>query len=823
MNSPIKVWSRRFRTPIVPLMTAFLILFPFTATYAQVSTRVVSVSPSETTADMPLTVKVELRQGESLDKVYFVYRPSGEGQYRRLEMDRVGNIAVASLPAKEVAPPFLEYYLVLVSSTGAQESYPLSENPNPLSSPPGATVQIRVRVGAPGESQLIFLSPDPAARLAPEDLVISVSLLRTGKDVVKKSTVLLLDDVDITGDAVFSDDIIVYAPENFAVPLQPGPHTATVRVYDRSGQVQQSAATIFTITGRGVEMIESTGIVSTMSVQLESRREQVNNVGTWYNRGGLAYTGRTDDWKLVTNLFLTSDEQSDRQPQNRYFLGGETSWLKAGYGDNYPSFPSLILSGKRVRGLHSSVKLGFFNVDVALGSTVRAIEGTLTKEFLIDSITTEYRSDSLKAAVPGGPPIPPYDRIDATHYGKFNYGTYARDLLAIRPSFGSGETFQLGFTWLKSKDDISSIKYGSRPQENLVVGTDLMARIDDGRIDVSGQVAFSAINGDISSGNFNDVTIDSTYKENAQTVKDIRNLLSKYITVNDYLRPLSFKRMATLAYDVSIGLNYFDNAFKFGSLYRGSDYNSFGQTFLRKDIRGFNFSDRIRLVNNQLYLLGGYERLEDNTSDAKPATTIYSTVNVAVSYYPRVQLPNLTVGFSRYANANQLSTAGPDSLNVIDDATNRFYVQTSYDFTWVSKHTAAISFSTSKRDDNSLRRYNMKNTTFSLSLSTRYKIPLQSSVDLSVNSNEFPAGLGIAQNFQYTSLSVRGRYSLLDETLSLIAAVNPTFGDLKRMVLEWGTEWSPVHAMSVLLQLNSFSTQGGTADNIWSLRYRYDL
>ena len=46
-------------------------------------------------------------------------------------------------------------------------------------------------------------------------------------------------------------------------------------------------------------------------------------------------------------------------------------------GDAYPLFPSLFMSGKRVRGITGAVTLGYFNIDVSYGKTERKIEGTL--------------------------------------------------------------------------------------------------------------------------------------------------------------------------------------------------------------------------------------------------------------------------------------------------------------------------------------------------------------------------------------------------------------------------------------------------------------
>ena len=81
--------------------------------------------------------------------------------------------------------------------------------------------------------------------------------------------------------------------------------------------------------------------------------------------------------------------------------------------------------------------------------------------------------------------------------------------------------------------------------------------------------------------------------------------MKDYITVNDNFRPLTVEKLATLAYEATLGLHYFDNDFTFTYLSRGSDYTSFGQSFLQTDLRGFKLVDRARLIDNQLFLTLG--------------------------------------------------------------------------------------------------------------------------------------------------------------------------------------------------------------------------
>jgi len=787
---------------------------------AQISTKITSVSPTSTIPGVSLTLHVVLHQGETIEKVLLVYRGFGSSDYNRLEMDIVGNAATATIPPQEVLPPFVECYLVLVDRNGKLESYPLSEGYDPIETPPVRTLQIAVSAEAGADAQIVFLSPEPGSRVAVEDLLISVSLFRADSVVVKRATQILLDNADISETAVVSDDIIVVSPENAGLTIRPGTHRLTVRLFNRQGNLHRTASMVFTVPGTGVSFAEPEELLRyNSSIQLESRHEDISSVGTWYNRANLTFSGMTEEWRFNANAFITSDEKEDRQPQNRFFASAELPWLRVGYGDAYPSFPSLVLSGKRVRGLVSALRLDWFNLDLTLGKTTRGIEGSLLGTFPTDSFAVEYRRDSLAGHFPA------YAKLDPQTWGKFSYGTYARDLFAVRPSFGSGEYWQFGLTWLKSKDDVSSIGYGIRPQENFVLGSDFVARFDEKRIELAGQGAFSAFNSDISSGDFTDAYIDSRYPNDAGRIKRTRDILKNVITVNDNLSPLKFQGLSTLACDVALTLNYFNNVFKFTYLFRGSEYNSFGQTFLRKDIKGINITDRVRLAENRVLATTSVEFLKDNTGNTKAATTSFTNLNLAVSYYPDPEYPNVTGGFARYTSRNYIPLASKDSLSAINDATNRFFLQSTYEFDLSARHTASFNLSTSNRTDRSLRQYNVNNFTVGLGLSTKYIVPLQTSVDISINTNTLPSVgvVGASRKFNYTTLSLHARYSIVADIFSIFATASPTFGDFTRTGWDASLAWNALPTMVFELQFSLYDTPGLSRDTIWSLRYRYDV
>ena len=793
-----------------------LFFLPAWGVLAQLSSSIVALTPGEVPAGAPATISVELRQGHSIAGVYILYRSFGSTEYRRAEMDLRGSTAQYTLPADRLTPPFLEYYFVLVDGKGKRESSPSNATGDPFTSPPAQP--LRLTVQDKQESQVLFLSPEQGATLDPDDVLISLSLLRADSTVVPRATQIKLDDQNVTAQAVFSEDLIVYVPGNYGIRLAPGSHSLKVGLFTRDGRVVSTAEMTFSIRqpSRGYldEAPAQHGFDAKVNVQAESRHETMSNEGVWYNRAGMQFRGTTDIWTLTSNLFLTSDEKAERQPQNRYFFGVETPWIKAGYGDHYPTFPDLVLSGRRVRGLQTTARYGVLGLDLTLGEITRATEGALLTKFPADSFSVQFRKDSTAAFGP----------INDTTWGKYSFGTYTRKLFAVRPSVGNRETWEVGFSWLSSADDPGSIQYGIRPKENILLGTDFLARFDRSRIELTGQAAFSAYNSDISSGTFTDAYIDTVF-QNPQGIKEARDRLKDYITVNDNFRPLNTKGLATLAYEAALGLHYFNNDFTFTYLSRGSDYVSFGQSFLQTDLRGFRFVDRARLIDNQLFLTLGYERLEDNINGTKPATTVFSNMNIASTFFPGGNLPTITVGFSRFSNDNGLAVKGRDSLTSVNDGTNRVYFQSSYDFRKWARHTAMLNFSASQRTDETVRQYDLKNFTVEAGLTSRYGIPLRTTVSVALNLNTLPDGTihGQSSELNYTAVSFHANYAIIRDVFSIMATIAPTLGDYRRTALDLSGEWFVRPDMSFVLQLAYYHNGAGIDDNIVSLRYRLTL
>jgi len=775
---------------------------------AQVSDNISRVEVQSFRAGEPLTINAELVNASSLNRVEIAYRSFGQSNFTRSEMSITGNTSTVSIPASHLSPPFLEYYFVFYSeNSSVPETYP-KENPetNPF--------RVDLQEGPAERKDIIWLSPEPNEHVHSNDLMISFLVHNLDTLYDRSATKIYLDGVNVSKDAVVTENLYVIRPENLSITLTGSRHTIRIELLGRTGETFQSYSRDFSVFGTEVANVPETPSrwLYNSSIQLETRNENIADHITPYNRASLITGASYDQFRINGRLSLTNEEKENRQPQHRYFIGGESPWLKIGYGDSYPVYSDLIMSGKRVRGFIGNLSLGPFHLDVTKGDITRNIESDTIKTFPSDSLTIEQQRDQFSA----------YGLYDAgtQQWAKFRYGTFKRDITVVRPNF-TKEQSRIGFTYLKSSDDAGSIRYGIKPQENLLIGTDLLLAFDDRNVEITAQAAFSATNKDISSGSFSDADIDSIYEDPTYSQSDrnkirrIRNFFSRFITVNEHLVPLSMKNLSTLAYEGGVVLNYFNNNFRFTYLRRGSNFESFGQPFLRTDIAGFNIADRLRLFENQLLISGGFERLRDNTAEIKPATTINMTANASMTYSPRTAFPQTTVAYLLASNDNDKNLT--DSI-AVNDKTHRVVVQIGKDFTAGARHRATLSVSTSTRDDQTWRHLDTRNTTVSLGAVTTFNIPLQTTIQLTTSSNKFSS-----TTTTYTIVYTNLQYRLIEDKLRLSSSFSPTFGDIERTLIDAGVQYYFLKNLSVQSQISLYFNKNAPNTTTWSFILRADV
>jgi hypothetical protein len=823
----------------ISIIAFFLSIVLLSVTYGQVSQYVLEVKVPPANEQTPLSISVELTQNVQIRRVMLHYREFGITEYKELEMLLSGRIAVATIPSKSMTPPYVEYYIDIQLADNTKATFP-TENPemNPL--------RIQVKEVDVKDFEVRFLSPEAGETLASEDLAVAVSLMFTSDIVDKSRTRIYFDNADVTRDALISDDVLLYSPNNFNKQLNLGTHSIKIELRDTLGKVYYTKQENFNLSTATAIEEEKSLLQYAGNGQAELRNEKIDVTNTSYTRGDLHVNSTYKYLTFGGDIHITNEDKPDRQPQNRYLATFQVAdYVKLQIGDAYPIFPSLFISGKRVRGITGAVTLGFFNVDVTYGKTEREIEGTVIKD-------TTY-ADSSQASSRPSESIP----LGGLSYQLYRSGTYGRNFIAVRPSFGSGESFQLGFTYLKAKDDVQSIRYGLYPAENMAAGMDLMIAFDNQKVKWTTQVAFSLENSDISGGDLTDSAIDSvkgvydTTKsaadhqkalKDADDLKKLAKMGRSFITINENLSPLDpIKGFPSLAVESELTLNYFNNYVRALVFRRGKNFKSYGNEYVQTDIAGVNISDRIRFLDNRLMTSFSYETKWNNVqnNNAEPITT-FNTFVGSVTVYPGVNLPTLTLGYGFNTRKNPINLQSTisiptddDSLKYADEKTNRFFFATNYEFNMLARQSLNATLSIANKKDNTFNLRNQDNMSFATSLTTNYsKIPLQTTIAVIVSHNViyFAMQDSITKQyltstsqvpFDYQTISLNARYRVLNDRMSLLAAIAPSFGDFKRMLIQAGAEYQIVENHYLVGQFDFVKNSGRASDTVVSLLYRF--
>ena len=808
-----------------------LLLMTFIEVRAQVSSVVLRVNAPVVSQNQPLPISVEFTPSGAVERVLLRYRGFGESEYRQQEMLLAGNSASLTIAGQYVLPPYIEYYTIVQLSGGRKETYPIE---NAESTPLKATV----KPVDPKALEVRLLSPEQGETVASEDLVIAVSLYYASDNVNRKATKLFLNGVDVTPQALFSDDVILYSPANFPRPLSLGVQFMRIDLYDTNGSLYHSIESNFNLSTAAAIAARESRLKMGLDGQVEYRNEDVASTKNTFVRGQLRALGSYgSSLNFGSNVFLTNEEKSDRQPQDRFLAYADLDFFKVQLGDAFPKFPTNMVSGKRVRGVSANLFLKFFNVDVTYGQTMRSIEGLALRD------TTFKDSTALQSR-----PSNTLQKSGLT-YSLFQAGTYTRNFFAIRPSFGSGENFQFGLTYMNSKDDISSIRYGLTPQQNLVAGTDMVIAFDDQRFRLEGQAELSLTNTDITNGSFkqadydlmagvNDPTLTASQKADRQgdadDLKKLADAASKFITINQHLFPLNpvGSGLPGVAYEGLLSMNYFNNYIRAQYYQRGSAYQSFGNEFLQADIQGLALSDRIRMFQNRALLSLSYEQRKDNTAKTKIATTTYGNINGSLTVFPANNLPSFTLGYGILTRKSDAKLTDPlQQLFAADDRTNRISVQLNYDFTAGARHNLSLGANLSDKTDNlpaTLNRGAQKNNSYFGSLTTIFQIPLQTTLSFNTNMSQSAALSTTALanlpliEFKLTAFSLNAQYRLLEDKLRIATTVSTSTGDLNRTLVQGGLDYSITNSHALALQYDYIQNSGYKDDNIMSLVYRFN-
>jgi hypothetical protein len=150
-----------------------------------------------------------------------------------------------------------------------------------------------------------------------------------------------------------------------------------------------------------------------------------------------------------------------------------------------------------------------------------------------------------------------------------------------------------------------------------------------------------------------------------------------------------------------------------------------------------------------------------------------------------------------------------------------------------SHPTTTLILSLANRKDNTFYKRNQDNLSASASLTTTYRIPLQTIISVIVSNNATYAALQDTakgyllatqeQTFNYQTISFSARYRLFNERLNVMATLAPSYGDFKRFLIQGGIDYQVIDNHYLVGQIDVIQNPGKDNDVIASIIYRFNF
>ncbi|MGM0587312.1 MAG: hypothetical protein ACQETE_02760 [Bacteroidota bacterium] len=684
----------------------------------------------------------------SVQEAIFYYRSSGSSVYRQMEMKWSGSAYTASLDITEEMNGALQYYAAIYDVNQVTWTYPSQEpeqNPTEVEvvNQEEDTSEPVAMDGSSGEVEYTILSPRPGETVGKDELLVAVSLFYENEALVDADQLqLMLNGNDVTEQATVNDFFVSFVPEE----AQPGDYSIelinrtqgenqTLVSWDFSVAEQQQLASL---VGEEQRLIQG-------QAQLTARNQMVGgDINNMY-RGSFRVSGEQGLFRYNLNGLYTSQADPRLQPQHRY--GGDIylgKWFELHAGHTYPTLNPLMLAGRRMYGVNSALHLANENINLQF------LYGTLSRK--ISNLYTPVTSQIDTVAT--------FDNGNVVTDTSFAYGfedngrgTYERDIIGGRLSFGRSDKFQWGVNLLKVQDDTTSITTvngyqemlrkadylvddlsedqrkqlaenpdelsfsGSnpKPKGNFVAGTDMAINADQGNIQFHAQAGVSLLNENIAPGVLDQQAAEDLGFDLDNDILSLIDQLSLLFIMNENITTVPVKLSTDDNGDLQtevfvpkgifagqsrLNLNYLNNNLSVRYQWVGPDYTSLANSTIINDIAGFNITDRINLLNNRLYLTLGYEDTHNNLLGSQDATINTTGYRGNLSWYPvKRTLPRVSVGYTLRERTNGIAQTNPFLSNDLVNRSVRNVVvengetiaQASARFTETNSITASIS------------------------------------------------------------------------------------------------------------------------------------
>jgi len=699
------------------------------------------------------------------------------------------------------------------------------------------------------QSGVLIMSPNPGEEISGNDILIAVSFYRMN-GVNPGDIKLTLDGQDITSQAFIDSDMISCLVDN----LDPGEHQATLVL---GGPVRPETWS-FSVSMKEPALEYSGRIRSGSSVD-QIGDQSLNISQVMLNMKGTAY-----EWlKFRTNVKLTTQENLLYQPRNVYgFSFALQDFATLNLGDSNPRISYFTMNGKRIRGLDANLKIGWFNAHLVQGEINRAVQGASEKayEYTIDTDDEGTKYLSL---------------------GRSGY-TFKQNVLSGRLALGRGEKFQWGLNFMKARDDTTSVTQvlddativyspdatgyvagldsgtvytirdlgsivqfqdganwsGAGPKDNIVLGTDLGIYLDNKRILLEGELAFSLTNNNIWGGPLTlaamDTLIDDSL-DNKISSFDLSGLpdpadYAHILIINSNLTPLipidinafgdsstvsiddAVLSMPSLAYRGRAVVNYFGNYLAMEYSQVGPEFNSLANPYLVTNKREFSFSDKLKLLQNRLMITAGYKHQDDDILTTVENVESQNTLSLGVNALPGPGLPTVNFTYRSIDRDNGIDeivqlTDTTFSDNRENTHTDNLMLNVSHRFELLWSHSMNGTFVMVGKKDQFVDRDEtyvdpgISTRVFNITLSTRYRVPLKTTINMNTNSSELSIGPGERGKQDFLTGSLDAEYSFLDNKISARGGLNFAQGtglvDMSWLGFKGGLRWKITRGLNL--------------------------
>ena len=707
------------------------------------------------------------------------------------------------------------------------------------------------------ESDILILSPEDGSMNRPDEIVISASLFNAA-NVDQNSFQILIDGKDYTDQTIVFGDVLSLVPEE---ELDVGLHQIKLLFKTTYGIDVMPVEWSFNVNKGMANTAQSFIYKGSLTAKRSSSSASSISIEERENSGKI--DGELSWIKARYSFRNSSRESIFGQPLNRTKLTLQiTDYLKIENGDVYPSVSPYVLDGKRVKGrnIQANYQYGFgfdgFNI---FGRDFLAFDINGTFEF--QSVSGQFtRGIQYQNGIDGGYELLSddikYDE-DGNRIFKINRNgyTFPRDVIAARMGFSLFNKYRGGFHFLKAKDDFEKInsrapssslmtvdttvlgdstlqyytltqlidslsllgdtvaiksKYwdDGSPQENLVLGFDFEAALDNRKILFQMGWNLSMTNSNIWAGIANKDSLDlmmDTLSDGMimeqYDVTDIGKMIEDYediFTIHPfYMSPIApidplvaeksafraFMNMPSSAYFLRMKGSYSFNNLLIEFRQLGSEYKSFGNPYLTNNIREFTLNDRLSLLGRRLMMVAGYKYRDNKLSEliANPVAT--KTVSFNTTLVPGPGAPSIVMNIQSIGRTNGIDSIDTDQYgNYLGDSredSQALNIMGSVNIpgsfgsisTTMSINVNSITYKDklAEERENDFLFQKAETQSISATFSTRFKFPLKTSTSFN-RTQLFIPNMDInnkpyKDESAWTSISTNAQYSLFKNRL----------------------------------------------------------